>query len=53
MNEYKSVVCFSVGPCDTDPCKNGGTCKVVNTGYECTCVNHYSGENCEGTVLYM
>jgi hypothetical protein len=41
-------VSISVGPCDTDPCQNEGTCKVENGNYSCTCVNHYSGKNCEG-----
>ena len=44
-------VSISVGPCDADPCQNEGTCDVENGNYSCTCVNHYSGKNCEGTVL--
>ena len=41
-------------PCMTDdgtnPCVNGGTCKIVNDEtYECECNPGYSGEICENS----
>jgi hypothetical protein len=35
-------------PCDTLPCRNGGTCNQdgIDT-YECTCVANYTGKYCE------
>ena len=39
----------TIDPCASDPCQNGGTCanNAGNNGYTCTCVNNYSGTNCE------
>ncbi|XP_048590502.1 lactadherin [Nematostella vectensis] len=36
-------------PCDSSPCKNGGSCtnKPDNTGYTCTCTSEYTGTECE------
>ena len=50
---FKINVCFSVGPCDHDPCRNDGKCEVVGGDYNCSCINHYSGRNCEGKVLIV
>ncbi|XP_048590512.1 EGF-like repeat and discoidin I-like domain-containing protein 3 [Nematostella vectensis] len=39
-------------PCDSSPCKNGGSCtnKPDNTGYTCTCPSEYTGTECETQV---
>ncbi|XP_050293822.1 fat-like cadherin-related tumor suppressor homolog isoform X3 [Anthonomus grandis grandis] len=40
---------FSVplGPCGSQPCLNGGTCRDIKSGYECECHNRFSGTVCE------
>ena len=37
-------------PCDNVPCKNGGTCVVINfyPGFKCECKSDYTGQTCEG-----
>jgi len=36
-------------PCDKAPCKNGGSCVIINSypGYKCDCKNGYIGPTCE------
>uniref|UniRef100_A0A7I4YD34 Cadherin domain protein n=1 Tax=Haemonchus contortus TaxID=6289 RepID=A0A7I4YD34_HAECO len=34
-------------PCSEAPCRNGGTCQVIDKTYQCTCPPRYSGANCE------
>ena len=48
-------------PCDNQPCKNGGTCKIDGNSFECQvcsflsaifivqCLDAYTGETCEDT----
>ena len=43
---YYGEYCYAL-PCDDEPCQNGGTCEDVKDGYTCTCINHYSGKNCD------
>lgn len=38
-------------PCDTNPCKNGGTCNANGQSYTCQCSTGYDGENCENGKL--
>ena len=34
-------------PCDSNPCKNGGTCtKVTFKVFNCTCAKEYTGPSC-------
>jgi Notch-like protein len=33
--------------CDSDPCLNGGTCKVWGNGFVCSCEQAYEGPICE------
>ncbi|XP_066149601.1 fat-like cadherin-related tumor suppressor homolog isoform X2 [Euwallacea fornicatus] len=35
------------GPCGSQPCLNGGTCRDLKAGFECECHNRYSGSLCE------
>ncbi|KAG5869907.1 Fat-like cadherin-related tumor suppressor-like protein, partial [Gonioctena quinquepunctata] len=35
------------GPCGSQPCMNGGTCKETKNGYECDCHERYKGTLCE------
>ncbi|XP_033096230.1 neurogenic locus Notch protein-like isoform X2 [Anneissia japonica] len=36
--------------CDCEPCKNGGTCSVVEGGYNCRCTDNFIGLNCNKGV---
>lgn len=40
---------ISPGPCGSQPCQNGGTCKETNgnLGYECYCHSRFMGQLCE------
>nr|XP_023018375.1 fat-like cadherin-related tumor suppressor homolog [Leptinotarsa decemlineata] len=35
------------GPCGSQPCMNGGTCRETKNGYECDCHERYKGTLCE------
>lgn len=35
------------GPCGSQPCMNGATCKETKTGYECQCHSRFRGLLCE------
>ncbi|CAG9825597.1 unnamed protein product [Phaedon cochleariae] len=35
------------GPCGSQPCLNGGTCRDTNAGFECFCHDRYKGRFCE------
>ena len=41
-------------PCDSSPCKNGGTCtKVTFKVFNCTCAKGYTGPSCaQGKKLF-
>lgn len=39
--------------CESNPCKNGATCKTLGTAldfYQCLCVTGYDGVNCETDI---
>ena len=38
---------FSVNPCMSAPCQNGGTCYRGDNGYTCQCLSTHTGTNCE------
>ncbi|NXL86620.1 FA7 factor, partial [Alectura lathami] len=37
----------ALNPCTTNPCKNGGVCKIRHYSYFCICPPKFGGENCE------
>ncbi|NXG84702.1 FA9 factor, partial [Stercorarius parasiticus] len=37
----------SLNPCSTNPCKNGGVCKIRHYNYFCICPPRFGGDNCE------
>lgn len=39
-------------PCDSSPCKHGGTCTPTINGYTCTCPSNYGGTNCDSKYKY-
>lgn len=48
------IVVFVVppGPCESDPCENGGTCQSTDGGdYACECLTGWTGVNCETREL--
>ncbi|XP_076257504.1 FAT atypical cadherin kugelei isoform X3 [Rhynchophorus ferrugineus] len=42
-----SNVLIPPGPCGSQPCMNGGTCRETKTGFECECHNRFQGTVCE------
>ncbi|OPJ79256.1 venom prothrombin activator porpharin-D-like [Patagioenas fasciata monilis] len=34
-------------PCSTNPCRNGGVCKIKHYSYFCICPPKFGGDNCE------
>jgi hypothetical protein len=34
-------------PCTPNPCKNSGSCSVVNESFKCECVGDWTGDTCE------
>ncbi|NWJ03500.1 FAXD protein, partial [Crypturellus undulatus] len=36
-----------LNPCNTNPCKNGGVCKIRHYTYFCICPPNFGGDNCE------
>ncbi|XP_033099043.1 uncharacterized protein LOC117102743 [Anneissia japonica] len=47
----KSIkITVMVSPCADEPCGNGGTCSVVEEGYNCRCTDHFDGLNCTNCI---
>ena len=50
---------YLVGPCASNPCKNGGKCLTLRKGkkYRCKCKTDYIGKTCEkkkkGKYVYL
>ncbi|NXX21800.1 FA7 factor, partial [Podargus strigoides] len=46
---YTMPYFFSIGlnPCSTNPCNNGGVCKIRRYNYFCICPPKFGGDNCE------
>ncbi|KAJ8918141.1 hypothetical protein NQ315_011598 [Exocentrus adspersus] len=42
-----STILVPPGPCGSQPCMNGGTCRETKNGYECECHSRYKGTICE------
>uniref|UniRef100_A0A8C9ESP9 Uncharacterized protein n=1 Tax=Pavo cristatus TaxID=9049 RepID=A0A8C9ESP9_PAVCR len=40
-----------LNPCTTNPCKNGGVCKIRRYNYFCICPPKFGGDNCEKEKL--
>ena len=37
--------------CTSNPCQNDATCNDEEDGYNCTCVNPYTGTHCESKIF--
>ncbi|XP_005987856.1 delta-like protein C isoform X2 [Latimeria chalumnae] len=37
--------------CDSNPCKNGGSCNDLENDYSCTCPQGFYGKNCEVSAM--
>ncbi|XP_033096170.1 neurocan core protein-like isoform X2 [Anneissia japonica] len=47
----KSIkIIVRASPCADEPCGNGGTCSVVEEGYNCRCTDHFHGLNCTNCI---
>ncbi|KAJ8953022.1 hypothetical protein NQ318_015384 [Aromia moschata] len=42
-----SSILIPPGPCGSQPCMNGGTCREIKNGFECECHTRYQGTLCE------
>ncbi|KAJ8970951.1 hypothetical protein NQ317_014059 [Molorchus minor] len=42
-----NIILTPPGPCGSQPCMNGGTCRETKNGYECDCHARYQGTLCE------
>ncbi|XP_027664644.2 coagulation factor IX-like [Falco cherrug] len=40
-----------LNPCSTNPCNNGGVCKIRHYNYFCICPPKFGGDNCEREKL--
>ena len=44
---YNSDVFSDHNECSSNPCQNSGTCVDEFASYKCSCLNGYTGKNCE------
>ena len=38
--------------CESDPCRNGGTCERTDGGYACLCPQHFAGRPTHPSLIY-
>ena len=52
VNNHQILISFyididiDIDACSPNPCRNDGTCTVVEDSFNCTCVAGYEGSNC-------
>lgn len=44
------IILLTASPCDSSPCKNGGGCTEDDGGFQCDCLNGFTGAQCEQPV---
>lgn len=49
---YYLLFYIDIDECASEPCQNNATCTQFLNGYNCTCVDGYTGDNCETGKLY-
>ena len=54
-NSILRICCYflDIDECESNPCKNGGTCDEGINSYTCTCVQRYTGHDCETGDIYI
>lgn len=52
-NQSLGADCGDIKACDSSPCQSRGTCinLSIPPGYQCECMPHFSGRNCEVDVI--
>ncbi|XP_048830577.1 delta-like protein 4 [Brienomyrus brachyistius] len=49
---FTGVNCeLEVKECDSQPCRNGGRCMDLESGYHCVCLQGFEGPHCEHSLL--
>ena len=43
------IIMNLIGPCTSNPCQNGGVCKVNGTSFVCNCKNGWKANTCGKT----
>lgn len=44
---YTGKTCIEeINECDSNPCKNQGSCNDLLGDYKCECLNDFTGKNC-------
>lgn len=42
----------AIGPCDSGPCQNGGTCSVVDGEASCVCPAGFTDQYCDTSMKW-
>ena len=51
ISKHNQFHILDIDDCDPNPCENGGTCGDLVSGYQCQCVDGYTGLYCQTSEL--